>query len=71
MSCSSRAIRARSSIAVCPRTLSAIASCVASSAATTSERFRVDSAIRIAAVTSRRGPTLPGPALPPPIGAKA
>ena len=44
MSCSSRAIRARSSIAVCSRTLSAIASCVASSAATTSVRLRVDSA---------------------------
>ena len=71
MSCSSRAIRARSSIAVCSRTLSAIASCVASSSATTSVRLRVDSAMSTAATTSRSGPTLAGPASPPSGGAIA
>ena len=63
MSWSSRAMRARSSIAVCSRSLTAIASCVAPSAATISVRRRVDSPTITAAATSRKGTTLPRRAL--------
>ncbi len=69
MSCSSRAIRARSSITVRTRTLSAISSWVASRAATASPRFRSDSPITSAARSKTRGSALARSASAPSSGA--
>ena len=59
MSCSSRAMRARSSMTVRARVLSAIASCVSSRAATASPRLRSDSPTASAASEKSSGARAP------------